>query len=136
MIFGKHCIRSNSNTQSDIALSSGESEFYGAVKAASVGLGAVAMAADVGIRVELELRMDSTAGKAISERQGLGRTRRIAARFLWIQQRVARKDLSIVEWPGKDNPARHCRRLPLFEICLPCGACMLRVGVHMHYRCK
>ena len=105
LVFGKHCVRSSSNTQSDIALSSGESEFYGAVKAASVGLGAVAMAADLGIKVELELRMDSTAGKAISERQGLGRTRHIATRFLWVQQRVARGDLRITKWPGKDNPA-------------------------------
>ena len=42
-IFGSHCIRSWSSTQSIIALSSGEAEFYGVVKAASVALGLKSM---------------------------------------------------------------------------------------------
>lgn len=31
MMLGKHCIRTNSNTQADLSLSSGEAEFYGAI---------------------------------------------------------------------------------------------------------
>ena len=104
-MLGNHCIRTNSNTQADLSLSSGEAEFYGAIKGSSVGLGAVAMMADLGCPVKLELRMDSTAGKAISERRGLGRTRHIATRYLWVQQRVAAGDFSVVKWPGPDNPA-------------------------------
>ena len=105
LMLGNHCIRTNSNTQADLSLSSGEAEFYGAIKGSSVGLGAVAMMADLGSPVKLELRMDSTAGKAISERRGLGRTRHIATRYLWVQQRVAAGDFSVVKWPGPDNPA-------------------------------
>lgn len=55
--------------------------------------------------MQLELRMDSTAVKAINERRGLGRTRHIATRYLWVQQRVAAGDFSIVKWPGPENPA-------------------------------
>ena len=43
LMIGKHCIRSWSTTQSVIALSSGEAEYYGVVKGASVLLGAIAM---------------------------------------------------------------------------------------------
>ena len=39
VIFGKHCIKTYSQTQETVALSSGESEFHGIVKAATMGLG-------------------------------------------------------------------------------------------------
>ena len=39
VMFGNHCIKTYSQTQETIALSSGESEFYGIVKAAAMGLG-------------------------------------------------------------------------------------------------
>ena len=73
--FGKHLIRNTSTTQGVIALSSGESEFYGAVKSASVGLGIVSMLADMGVKMEkpLELKLDATAGLGIASRRGAGR---------------------------------------------------------------
>ncbi len=39
VMFGNHCIKTDSQTQETIALSSGESEFYGIVKAAAMSLG-------------------------------------------------------------------------------------------------
>ena len=39
ILFGQHCIKNWSSTQAIIALSSGEAEYYGVVKASSVGLG-------------------------------------------------------------------------------------------------
>ena len=41
MFLGKHMVKSSASTQGVIALSSGESEFYGAVKTASSGLGMI-----------------------------------------------------------------------------------------------
>ena len=49
VMIGGCCIKSWSSTQSLIALSSGESEYYGVVKGASVGLGVQAMLKDLGI---------------------------------------------------------------------------------------
>ena len=100
---GVHVLRTNSNTQSDIGLSSGESEFYGAVKAASVGLGAQAMFEDLGVTRNVVIRMDSTAGEAISERLGLGKTRHISTRYFWIQQGIRKKELTIEKEPGITN---------------------------------
>ena len=47
--FGTHNIKCWSTTQAVIALSSGEAEFYGIVKGASVLLGAPSLARDMGV---------------------------------------------------------------------------------------
>ena len=44
-----HCLKVSSHTQSTISLSSGESEYYGIVKCAAIGLGARSMLSDFGI---------------------------------------------------------------------------------------
>ena len=103
--YGAHTLRTNSNTQQDIGLSSGESEFYGAVKASSVALGAKAMFEDLGVATNAIVKMDATAGKAMVERRGLGRPRHIATRYLWIQQRCKAQDISVEKVATKDNPA-------------------------------
>eukprot|EP00971_Amphidinium_carterae_P195491 3879488-Amphidinium_carterae.1 len=46
---GRHLLKMSSYTVGDICLSSGESEFYGCVKAAAVGFGAKAMFADFNV---------------------------------------------------------------------------------------
>ena len=46
--FGQHKVRNTSTTQGVVALSSGESEFCSAVKAASIGLGRIALLRDMG----------------------------------------------------------------------------------------
>ena len=50
-MLGTHLIRSWSSTQANIALSSGEAEFYGVVKASGMGLGYSALLGDVGIKL-------------------------------------------------------------------------------------
>jgi hypothetical protein len=50
VMFGSHCIKMHSQTQETIALSSGESELYGIVKAAAMGLGVKGLMEDLGLR--------------------------------------------------------------------------------------
>ena len=52
-VLGRHLLKVWAKTQSLIALSSGESEFYASVKGASVGLGGV----HIVVAVHLELHM-------------------------------------------------------------------------------
>ena len=49
MTFGRHVLKASSSTQAIVALSSGEAEYYGLAKGASVGLGTQAMLVDLGI---------------------------------------------------------------------------------------
>ena len=103
--YGKHVIKSYSSTQATIALSSGEAEYYGLVKSASVPLGIQAMYSDFGESVKINLNTDASAAKAIASRRGLGKLRHLAVHLLWLQQRVASEDLSISKVKGEHNPA-------------------------------
>ena len=108
MVFhGKHLIRSTSTTQAVISLSSGESEFYAAVKAGSVGLGIRSLLKDMGIEYNnpVELRMDATAGLGVAARRGAGRIRHIHTPSLWLQRAVSNGVISLAKVPGESNPA-------------------------------
>ena len=102
---GGCCIKSWSSTQSLISLSSAGAEYYGVVKASSVGLGVKAMFKDLGFDLDLEIVTDASAAKGIASRRGLGKTRHIDVHFLWVQERVARGDLSVSKCWGGENPA-------------------------------
>ena len=104
-MFGQHCFKTWSSTQAIIALSSGEAEYYGVVKAASVGLGCQAMYKDLGVNLTLNIHTDAEAAKGIASRIGLGKTRHIAVHYLWVQERVRRGDLFLYKVRGDSNPA-------------------------------
>ena len=104
-MFGQHCIKTWSSTQGVIALSSGEAEYYGLVKGGSCGLGAISMYKDMGISLDLDLYCDATAACGITARLGLGKIRHMDTHYLWLQERVRNKDLSIVKVKGNVNPA-------------------------------
>ena len=98
-------IKSWASTQGLISLSSGEAEYYGVVKAASVGLGVKSTLCDLGYKLDLEVLTDASAAKGIASRRGLGKTRHVAVHFLWVQERVHNGDLIVSKVWGGDNPA-------------------------------
>ena len=104
-MIGGCCIKSWASTQALISLSSAEAEYYGIVKASSVGLGVRAMFQDLGYNLELDILTDASAAKGIASRRGLGKTRHIDVHFLWVQERVARGDLTVSKCWGGENPA-------------------------------
>ena len=104
-MLGGHCIRTWSATQHAYALSSAEAELYALLKGASEALGLRAMAPDLGDDVTIGVYSDATAAIAISQRQGLGKLRHIETQYLWLQERVAEKHLSMHKVHGTSNPA-------------------------------
>ena len=109
-MLGGCCVKSWSSTQALIATSSAEAEYYGIVKAASVGLGVQATLSDMGFKFNLEVITDASAAKAIASRLGLGKTRHISVHYLWVQERVKCGDLVIKKCWGGENPADHTSR--------------------------
>jgi hypothetical protein len=105
VMLGEHCLKTYSQTQETIALSSGESEFYGIVKAASVGLGMRGLLKDLGVSVEVRVNTDSSAAKSISMRKGAGRVRHIEVRELWVQEKVNKGEIIIKKVKGESNVA-------------------------------
>ena len=71
---GEHTIKGWSKTQSLVALSSGESELYAALKAAAEGLGTMSVLSDLGWFMKGEVWGDASAALGIINRRGLGKT--------------------------------------------------------------
>ena len=97
-----------SKTQTFVALSSGESELYATLKAAAETLGMLSMMKDLGWEMAGEVRGGgggASAALGIIHRKGLGKTRHIVTGLLWIQQTVAKRELSFNKVHGKENLA-------------------------------
>ena len=69
-MFGSHMIKTWSSTQNVIALSSGEAEYYGLVKAGAQSLGSKGMLKEMGVDAGIKLRTDASAAKGIATRRG------------------------------------------------------------------
>eukprot|EP00971_Amphidinium_carterae_P091398 1809486-Amphidinium_carterae.1 len=85
--FGPHCLKTQSNLQTTVSLSSGEAEYYGIVKVMSMGFSMKSLLADFGITVGtlvkesmkegIEIFSDSSAARAFAQRKGLGRQKHV-----------------------------------------------------------
>ena len=104
-MIGNHCVRSWSTTQSIVALSSGEAEYYGLVKAGCMGIGIKALSCDLNIPLNIRLSTDSTAAQGICRRRGHGKVRHIDVQYLWLQERVQTGELRLQGVSGCNNPA-------------------------------
>ena len=91
-----HLIKHGSAAQSTIALSSGESEYHSLLRSSTHALGIKAMLNDwrYEVKCEIRARCSSSAARGMSARHGLGKTRHIDVRFLWLQQAVQDGDVS------------------------------------------
>lgn len=49
----------------------------------------------------IKLKVDSSAAKAMAERKGVGTSRHIQARYLWLQDKVFEKELEVAKINGK-----------------------------------
>ena len=88
MVLGNGVAKTWSNTQTKIAQSNGEAEYYAIVRAAAEGLGMQSIMHDLGWKMRIRLWADSSAAKSIASRIGLGRVRHLGVKFLWLQEVV------------------------------------------------
>ena len=105
LVLGRHLLKSWSSTQAAVALSSGEAEFYGVIKAAGIGMGYRSLLSDLGVQLPLRVWTDSTATIGICGRRGLGKLRHIGTHHLWIQGRVRDGTFELRKVLGTQNPA-------------------------------
>ena len=98
-------MKSWSRSQGPVALSSGEAEFYAAIKGACEGLGIKSLLKDLGFEVTVEVIQDSTAAKGTASRAGIGKIKHLDVGWCWIQGTVERGEIVLVKIDGKINPA-------------------------------
>ncbi len=63
------------------------------------------VARDLGVNCTIEIWVDSSAAKAMASRAGMGRTRHLEVRFLWVQEAVKSKRPEIRKIKGSANPS-------------------------------
>ena len=94
-----------SATQTVIALSSGETEYYPVVKGCAEGLAIQSYCRDLGIEVSVRIRVDSSACKSICGRTGIGKLKHLDVQLFWLQDGVRRERVEMVKIRGDRNPA-------------------------------
>ena len=92
---GTHCVKASSNLQASAGLNVGETDYYALVHGALHGLGLQSYLKDLGLHLDLVVESDSTSAKSFASRQGLGKQRHVQTRYLWVQERIARKEFVI-----------------------------------------
>ena len=105
MVASGGLVKTWSSTQSIVAQSSGEAEYYAMVRAAAEGLGMQSIMSDLGWYPTIHLWVDSSAAKAMASRTGLGKVRHMEVKFLWLQQALRDKKFRLYKIDGKLNPA-------------------------------
>jgi hypothetical protein len=100
---GINNIKCYASTQSVIATSSGESEFYGMVKMGSMLVGGKSMAEDLGLELKLVMKADATAGIGMAKRRGVGKVRHLHTQTLWLQGKVLEKVIDVRKEAGATN---------------------------------
>ena len=98
-------MRGWASTQAVHALSSGEAEYYAAIKGACAALGFQSMLKDSGLKASVTLFTDSSAARGIIHREGLGKLRHLETGYLWLQAAVKNKRLQVRKVLGTENPA-------------------------------
>ena len=102
---GSHLIKAYSRIQSNIAISSGDAEFYALVATASEAVGIVAMTDDFGDKADAYLYADASAAIAVANREGLGRIRHLDTQSLWLQQALRKRRLGLGKVLVTENPS-------------------------------
>ena len=104
-MLGNHVVKTWSSTQNVYALSSGEAEYYAMVKCCSMAIGLRSMLRDLGINPQIHVNTDASAAIGIASRRGLGRIRHIDVDQLWVQDLVAKREITIHKVKGTENLA-------------------------------
>ena len=102
---GDHCIKQWSKTQACVSLSSGESELYALVKGCTEAIGMRTVTKELGRTMKVQLSTDSSAAKGAAMRTGAGRLKHIQTTQFWVQERIARGEVTVKKIPRAINTA-------------------------------
>ena len=102
---GKHTLKSYSRQQKTIALSSSEAELHAMVAASAETIGLKALCKDMGLEVQGDVYVDSSAALGVAQRVGSGKIRHVRVQALWVQEIKCNKRLKYMKVLGTRNPS-------------------------------
>ena len=92
-----------SRTQSIVAQSSAEAELYAISAGACETLYCKSLLNEIGFTYNIEILSDSKAGRAIAQRHGVGKTRHIEIKHLFVQDLISKGLVSVKKVRSDDN---------------------------------
>ena len=102
---GSHLLKTWATTQTVVALSSGEAEYYGVAKGMCEALGIKGIAKDMGLDLSITLSTDSSAANGIATGKGLGKVKHLETRTLWAQDKIDNGIVVVKKIGGDRNVA-------------------------------
>ena len=94
--YGSHMLDCSVAKQSLVALSSGEAEFYGIVRAVATSKQTAQILEQIGMQSEVTIASDSSAARGVCTRTGSGKVRHLSIKELWIQESYRKKEIQFV----------------------------------------
>ena len=104
-IFGGHLLDAVSATQSLVALSSAEAEFYACNRGTAGGLQTCHSLTEAGYEVSPRVWSESSACRGIVRRTGSGSLRHLEIRHMWTHERLQKGEFLLKAVPTNDNVA-------------------------------
>ena len=102
---GKHLVHHWSRTQAAVAVSSAEAELNAMLKCGQELISFRQLLEEMSIQKQLELRGDSSAALGIVARKGCGKVKHLSVKQLWLQERIAGKEVTVLKVPRFENVA-------------------------------
>ena len=102
LMLGKHPIFAASSTQTILSWSSGEAEFYEAVRCACRTLGLQSLMSDLSLEVNAERVKGQLSMQGVCSRRGAVKIRHVHCPVLWLQHPVGGRQIAITRRAGKD----------------------------------
>lgn len=91
-------------------------------------MGCQSLLQDLGVKVDIEMMTDSTAGKSIIGRTGVGKLRHLETKYLWVQQATRQGRLKTRKVKGTENPAdvgtKYLSRVEMQKV-------LKQIGIHI-----
>ena len=94
--YGSHMLDCSVAKQSLVALSSGEAEFYGIVRAVATSKQTSQILEQIGMQLEVTTASDSSVARGICTRTGSGKVRHLSIKELWVQEAYRKKEFQLV----------------------------------------
>ena len=88
-------VKTTCNLQCAIGFKVSEARYFALCHGAPHGLALKANLRDLGLTLDLEVKSDSSSARSFANRRGLGRLRHVQTRYLWLQKRIAHKQLKV-----------------------------------------
>ena len=102
----EHAVKVWSSNQAVIVQSSGEAEYYGLVRGASVAIGMRKMMKDLGVTCGIVAKTNASAAKSIASRLGVGKVRHIEVNQLWLQAESSKRGSACRKGGGRHEHRR------------------------------